>query len=201
MSMLKRVWLLLLVVGGSLHAAEQTQPDLNQQLVQLREEVTALKTRVDQLSRKPGLAVNNRYFVRSGFSLILPRESDYSFSTDSGIGFIAGVGRYFGTRHTVTMNLVWDFYLAAALRYQYILLRSPLGLEGGPILGGRMRVVEMEPFDNFVASPSLVDTSFYEVGFALSTVMGGAARLQAEAVYFISSQKALSVAITLSFFI
>lgn len=193
----------LLTSGNSLAKGE----DLLKRIEAVETSIEKLEAQIEILSaqnrmviQRTTLAFLDSTYVKGGLSLLLPRQRSFSFTTDTGLGAFGGVGHYFGRNHVAEIVLDYDVYPAMGLRYRYDFhLSSPL-LTIGPMIGYRIKIADIRPFDNFVEFPSDVKGSFFMVGclfgFPLSRSM-----ITMEAAYLFNAQSFLVANAGVHFFL
>ncbi len=105
----------------------------------------------------------NVFYIRGNLSLIFPRRSTFSISTDTGIGMHVGFGRYFGTKHVIDVGFDWDFYPAVSMQYRYLFHIKVPSIFIGPMLGIKMKIAS-GPLDNFITDPTVPKSTYYMAG-------------------------------------
>lgn len=175
--------------------------ELEEGLARLEAEVAILKTQNTMVIQRTQMSYLNAVYLTVGMSLLLPRSTTFTVSTDSGIGANAGIGKYFGTHHVFEAGLAWDFYLAADLQYRYEFHAAVSRMSWGPILGYRTKLASLSPFDHFVADADQVRHSFYYLGGILGFPVGGSSLLRAELLYMRNVQQVITANVGVHFFL
>lgn len=175
--------------------------ELEEGLARLEAEVAILKTQSTMVIQRTQLSYANATYMMVGMSLLLPRSPTFKVGTDSGIGAVAGIGRYFGSHHVVELTAAWDFYLAADLQYRYEFHTGVSRLSWGPVVGYRTKLFRLSPFDRFVTDANQVRHTFYYFGALLGFPVGGASLLRFEMLYLTNVQQVITASLGAHFFL
>lgn len=169
-------------------------------LERLEGEVEILKAQNRMVIQRTTLSFADQFYFKGGVSLLIPRARTFPFTVDTGLGAFVGVGKYFHRNHVFDLGLEWDLYPSASLKYRYeIHLSSPL-MNLGPIIGYKLRLANLRPFDNFLEQPLETQGSFYLVGAHLGFPMSRSV-VGLEALYLFNSQAILVGNVAIHFFL
>lgn len=172
-----------------------------EQLVEnIEGEVEILRAQSRLMIQRTTVGYLNQGYLRGGFALLLPRSRSFDQKVDTGLGGFAGAGRYLGRHQVIEGNLIWDAYPAVELKYRYEFhWDSPL-FSAGPVVGYRLKLIDLRPFDNFLEDPSQVKSSFFELGFLVGFPMTRSLAVL-EALYLFNQQSILVANIGVHFFL
>lgn len=129
----------------------------------------------------------NSFFFKAGLELLVPRQRSLPFAADTGLGFFIGVGQYFGEHHVAEFGAEWDFYPSLSLRYRYEMHFNSPGVAVGPVIGYKVKVASVNPWDNFVDDPSEIKNSFFFAGLLIGFPLNGALAA-IELLYMVNQQ-------------
>lgn len=142
----------------------RTRPDLTSSGRELEEvQDPVINSFYRHVVRPPG------WEIEIGGTLLKPVEADFDFRADLGIGLVAGVRKgFYGGHIVLSQSLEYDIYLSGVNRIAFGgLLKSPfIRLEG---YGGvKYRVLELNPFDNFINERESLHSTIAVVGLDIS---------------------------------
>ena len=160
---------------------------LEDQVNELEAEVGILTSQTRIMIERGVFSPRDSSYFKAGFNLLLPRNTSFNFSTDSGIGAFVGVGRYLGSRHILELRLDWDIFVGATLTYRFE-IKTNGGLSFGPQFGIKQKIFNVEPFDNFISKPTLLRKTFYIVGVGAGIPISGSSLIQTDLHYVTNSQ-------------
>lgn len=137
---------------------------VEEELEQIQADLEIVREQNKLMIQRSTIGFRDQFFLRLGASMVLPRSRTFSFNTDTGFGAYLGLGRYFGKQNVLEGSLDWDIYPSASLRYRYEFQSSQMGFTWGPMVGMKVRLAKVRPFDNFIDDPDSLKSTFWMVG-------------------------------------
>ncbi len=135
-----------------------------EQINRLQNEVDSLKKSHLVMFQKGNLLFANRTYVKAGIELLIPHRRTFISQTDTGLGAFVGLGQYFGENHVADLGFEWDLYPAFSLRYRYEFHFSNPSLAFGPVIGYKVKLANVNPWDNFIENAGELKNSFFFAG-------------------------------------
>lgn len=180
----------------------QTRPlkEIEDEIEKLKSSLEVMEQEYHVLIRRTIIGFNNANYIRGGLSLLLPRTRTFEFRTDTGLGFLVGYGHYFGKNHVAEMTLDWDMYFATTLRYRYELQGKLNSFVLAPVIGAKIKLANLKPFDNFLDEPDSVKHVFPLVGGLIAFPMNRSL-LTLEADYLFNSQAFIIINLGIHYFL
>lgn len=173
---------------------------LEESVEHLEGELEILKAQNRIVIQQTTLSYRDQSYLKAGMSLLVPRARTFGFTTDTGLGAFVGAGKYFGRNNVADLALEWDFYPSIAARYRYEFHLTTPTVSVGPVIGYKMKMANIKPFDNFVEDPTAVKSSFFllgmMVGFPIAHSM-----VTLEALYLFNDQAVLVANAGVHFFL
>jgi hypothetical protein len=169
------------------------------QVDKLSNDIDKLRSETNAVSQRTSLSTSNRTYVKAGFALLVPRRRTFPTAVDSGLGAFVGIGQYFGEHHVADFSAEWDFYPSFSLRYRYEFHLASPSLTVGPVVGYKIKIANIKPWDNFADNPEVIKNSFFFtgllVGFPLNNAMA-----TAELLYMVNQQNWFAMNVGVHFF-
>ncbi len=137
---------------------------LQDEISRLQSEVETLKSSQKVMAGQNALVTTNRTFFNTGIELFIPHQRTFTSEVDTGLGAFVGLGQYFGEHHVAALSFEWDLYPAFSLRYRYEFHFSNPSLAFGPTVGYKVRLANLNPWDNFISNPSDLKNSYFFAG-------------------------------------
>lgn len=189
----------LTVSEGSLGQLKQKVDTLETQVEQLEAEMDVVREQHKYLVHRDTLGFLDQTYLKAGGTLISPRARSFAFRTDTGLGAFVGVGQYFGRNHVGDFAFEWDLYPSLSLRYRYEFHVDTPNVTWGPVVGLKMRMAEIKPFDNFLDRPQDLKSAYGMLGLILGFPMGRSL-VATEFLYLFNQQAFFFLNIGLHFF-
>ncbi|NBX93370.1 MAG: hypothetical protein EBQ85_09095 [Proteobacteria bacterium] len=153
-------------------SAEENIKKLESRIEQLETKVDLLSERSNLLAERTLIAFLNASYLKTGFNILFPRGSTFSFPTDTGLGVFVGGGHYFGRNHVVDGSFDWDLYPSLTLRYRYEWRNDNATLNLGPIVGVKIKLANQKPLDNFLDNRESLQSFYGVVGLGAGFPLG-----------------------------
>jgi hypothetical protein len=166
----------------------------------LSSEVSVLEARAKMISDATNIDFLNATYLKAGLALLVPRPSTFAFNTNAGLGAFVGVGQYLGRNHILDISFDWDVYPALSFRYRYEFHESIPLFNWGPVLGYKVQAAAAPGFDQFLANPSAVNSSFFYLGGMLSVPLNQSLATL-EILYWVNGQAFVVTNFGLHFFL
>lgn len=158
--------------------SENKSNDLKRRVEELEHVVEQLDANIDVLKEQQKLVIRrstlwfrDETYAKAGGSLVVPRSRTFSFRTDTGLGAYVGMGQYFGRNHVADLAFEWDIYPSLTLRYRYEFHHENPDITWGPVIGVKIRMAEIAPFDNFLDQPNQLKSMYTLFGIMLGFPM------------------------------
>ena len=187
--------------------SENPVKELTQKVEALEKQVEHLDAEMDVMREQHRFMVHrtsvgflDQTYLKAGIALVLPRSRSFSFRTDTGIGAFVGLGQYFGRNHVADLSLDWDIYPSLTLRYRYEFHPDSPNISWGPVVGFKVRMAEIKPFDNFLDRPQDLKSGYAMLGMILGFPMGRSL-VSTEFVYLFNQQNFFFINVGIHFFI
>ncbi|MCB0416244.1 MAG: hypothetical protein KDD39_01255 [Bdellovibrionales bacterium] len=180
--------------------ADQRISKIEDAIERLEREMEILKTQSRLVIRRTTVSFLNAWYVKANLSILVPRSSGFTGTTDTGLGAHVGLGRYLGRNHVFDLTFDWDVYPAATLRYRLEFHNNSPTISLAPVIGVKQKLLNVRPFDNFLGNPSEVKSTFLVVGAYLGVPMSKSV-LSGEINALINGQVILTVTAGVHFFI
>lgn len=208
---MKRLLLILLILVTQIANARTPRrrlaSDLDQRLSKIEQSIDRMEGELEILKAQSRLVIRrttvsylNAWYLKGNLSILLPRRSSFTGTTDTGIGAHIGLGKYLGRNHVLDLTLDWDLYPAVTFRYRIEMHNSQPAVSVGPVIGVKQRILNKGPFDNFFGDPSEVKPTFFLVGGFIGIPMSKAV-LTAELAGLINSQFIITATAGVHFFL
>ncbi|MEZ4751688.1 MAG: hypothetical protein R3B54_14000 [Bdellovibrionota bacterium] len=209
MKALLTLMLLVLLSAPSFARSRDRKPaaDVEQRLAKIEDtlermegEMEILKTQSRLVIRRTTVSFLNAWYLKGNLSILVPRSSGFTSTTDTGLGAHIGIGKYFGRNHVFDLSIDWDLYPAATLRYRLEFHNNAPTISLAPVIGVKQKLLNVRPFDNFIGNPNEVKPTFFVVGAYLGVPMSKSV-LSAEFNALINGQIILTVTAGVHFFL
>lgn len=159
--------------------SENKSNDLKRRVEELEKAVDQLDAHLDVLKeqqklviRRSSLGFRDETYAKAGGSLVVPRSRTFDYRTDTGLGAYVGMGQYFGRNHVADLAFEWDIYPSLSLRYRYEFHHENPDITWGPVVGAKVRMAEIAPFDNFLDKREVLKSMYglfgLMIGFPMS---------------------------------
>lgn len=172
---------------------------LEEKVDRLEDELEIMKAQSRLLIKHTTLSYLNAFYAKAGLSIVLPRETSFGFNTDTGLGAHLGLGKYFGRIHAFELMLDWDFYPSVTFRYRIEYHNTSPTLTIAPVIGIKQKIASIRPFDNFLAQPDAVKSTFGVAGLYLGVPLARSV-LSMEMNALFNGQFTLTMTAGLAFF-
>ncbi|MCB0403821.1 MAG: hypothetical protein KDD51_03485 [Bdellovibrionales bacterium] len=179
---------------------EQRLTKIEDALERMEGEMEILQTQSRLVIRRTTVSYLNAWYVKANLSILVPRRSGFTSTTDTGLGAHIGLGKYLGRNHVFDLSFDWDLYPAATLRYRLEFHNNAPTISLAPVIGVKQKLLNIRPFDNFIGNPAEVKPTFFVVGAYLGVPMSKSV-LSAELNALINGQIILTVTAGVHFFI
>ena len=173
---------------------------LNSNFERLDAEMEVMRQQHRMMIHRTNVGFLDQFYMKGGVALVLPRSRTFSFRTDSGLGAFVGLGQYFGRSHVADLSFDWDVYPSLSVRYRYEIHSESPQITWGPVIGVKVKMANLRPFDNFLDKPDEVASRFYLFGAILGFPMGRSL-VTAEFLYLTNDQAFFFTNIALHFFL
>jgi len=192
-------------VSGSVSANEVQE--IKQKLEAMATQVERMDAELDVMRHQHKLMIHrtnvgflDQFYMKAGAALVLPRSRTFSFRTDTGIGAFVGAGQYFGRNHVADLSLDWDVYPSLTLRYRFEIHTESPQITWGPVIGIKVKMANIRPFDNFLDKPDEVKNRFFIFGGILAFPLGRSL-FTTELLYLTNEQSIFMTNLALHFFL
>ncbi len=148
-------------------AIEKRVGDLEESIDRIEAELDVVRSQSKMVINQTQLSFLNKFYLKSGLSIILPRSRTFSQRTDTGLGAFLGIGQYFGRHSVGDIAFEWDIYPSLSARYRFELHLENPKFTFGPLLGYKVRIANAGPWDNFIDSADSLKDSFAFFGVIL----------------------------------
>jgi len=199
--------LAFILVSKPVQSKENPGANIENRIRSLEEAVEKLDVRLGLLSERSNLIAGRTLvsyldatYLQTGVHLLFPRGSSFSYSTDTGLGIYAGLGRYFGRNHAVDVNLDWDFFPAATVQYRYEWRNQNQTINLGPIVGVKLKLANQKPLDNYLDSREDLKSIYGVVGVGAGLPVG-VSIVQTQILAFFNKQLFVVASLGLNFFL
>jgi hypothetical protein len=172
----------------------------DEQIGRLRAEVDTLRVQPHKDSVPALFFVSNQTYIKTGFTMIYPRDLTLNFATDDGLGAYVGVGQYIGRNHVIELSFDYDIYPALTIRYRFEIHPTSPPIAISPIIGYKIKLLNLAPLDDYLQKPDAVNSSFGVFGLGLGLPIAGSI-FNVEFVYLLNSQAFLLMNLGIQFFI
>lgn len=169
-----QVFIFLILSGFSvLYAATAQRPiekrltDIEEAIERIEAEMEVMRSQNKMVISQTHLSFLNRFYMKAGLSIILPRSRTFSQRTDTGLGAFLGVGQYFGRHSVGDIAFEWDIYPSLTARYRFELHTEVPKFTFAPLLGYKIRIASAGPWDHFIDSPDALKDSYAFFGVLL----------------------------------
>lgn len=154
---------------------EKRLSDIEEAVERIEAELEVIRSQNKMVINQTQLSFLNKFYLKAGLTIILPRSRTFSQRTDTGLGAFVGLGQYFGRHSVADLAFEWDIYPSLTARYRFELHPESPKLTFGPLLGYKVRIASAGPWDHFIDSTeSLKDSyTFFGaiLGFPISRAM------------------------------
>ena len=192
-------------VSGSVSANEVQE--IKQKLEAVTNQVERMDAELEVMRHQHKLMIHrtnvgflDQFYMKAGVALVLPRSRTFSFRTDTGLGAFVGMGQYFGRNHVADLSFDWDVYPSLTLKYRFEIHSESPQITWGPVIGIKVKMANIRPFDNFLDRPEDVKNRFFIFGGILGFPLGRSL-FTAELLYLTNEQSIFMTNLALHFFL
>lgn len=177
----------ILLAVSTQSVVEKRLSDLEESIDRIEAELDVMRSQSKMVISQTQLSFLNRFYVKSGLGIILPRSRTFSQKTDTGLGAFFGIGQYFGRHSVGDIAFEWDIYPSLSVRYRFELHPETPKFTFGPLLGYKIRIASVGPWDNFIDSAESLKDSYAFFGAIIGFPMANSL-LSLEFTYLFNDQ-------------
>jgi len=178
---------------------KQKVDTLSNEMERLGAEMEVLRHQHKIMIQRTNVGFLDGFYMKAGLALVLPRSRTFTFRTDTGLGAFAGLGQYFGRNHVADLSFDWDMYPSLSLRYRFEIHSESPHITWGPVIGIKVKMANLRPFDNFLDKPDEVANRFYMFGAMVGFPMGRSL-VTLEFLYLANTQSIFMTNVGMHFF-